>query len=280
MNNSMISASASMGSLQKKLDLLADNIANSNTVGYKRKTAIFEDILTNINPHLDDFNFSGRRTPLGFTQGWGAKLSTMQLDFSQGVLQQTGNATDIAIEGNGLFEVRTGTTLDSSPAVSRHGALQLMATGNGDSILVTNAGYPVVASVNGADSFINVPSGYQLSVAADGKLTAIGSEGMPPIELGQLKLVQATKPELLQAVADNLYGIPENVNWTDVVSDVTGRPSSESGVAVRQGFVENSNVDMAEEMTDLVMVQRAYQLTARALSSSEQMMGMANNLRA
>lgn len=279
MNNSMIAASVSMGALQRRLDLLADNIANSNTVGYKRKTAVFEDILTSVNPQVEDFEQAGRRTPLGFTLGWGTRLSSMQLDLSQGVLQMTGNSTDAAIEGDGLFEVRTGGTIDSPPAFTRHGSFQLVSIGGGDRMLVTNSGHAVVSEVGGVDSFIRVPDGYNLVIGADGSLTAVGTEGAAPIALGSLKVVQATKPELLQAISDNLYGVPADINVGDVVRNVSPILGEGQGLAIRQGFVENSNVSLANEITDLMIVQRAYQLSARALTSSDQMMGMANNLR-
>jgi len=279
-NNSMITASVSMGALQQKLDMLADNFANSNTVGYKRKTAVFEDILTSLNPHLEEFNQPGRRTPLGFTQGWGARLTSIQTDMSQGVLQQTGNMTDVAIEGNGLFEVRTDGDINGARAFTRHGPFQLMPDANGDRILVTNSGQQVVGETGAGEDFIRVPAGYNLTIAIDGTLTAVGAEGTAPIDLGRLKLVEVTNSELLQAVADNLYGGPGNVDPAKGGRDIALLPNGEAGIAVRQGFVEQSNVNMADEMTDLMIVQRAYQLSARALSSSEQMMGMANNLRA
>jgi flagellar basal-body rod protein FlgG len=278
-NNSMIIASASMGALQQKLDMLADNIANSNTVGYKRKTAVFEDIMTSLNPQQTDFNQPGRRTPLGFTQGWGARITSMQTDLTQGALQQTGNMTDVAIEGNGLFEVRTDGNINGARAFTRHGPFQLMPDANGDRVLVTNSGQQVVGDTGNGEDFIRVPAGYNLSIATDGTLTAVGNEGTAPINLGKLKLVQVTNPELLQAVADNLYGIPSNVNPNDAVRNIAPLPNGETGISVRQGFVEQSNVNMTDEMTDLMIVQRAYQLSARALSSGEQMMGMANNLR-
>jgi flagellar basal-body rod protein FlgG len=278
-NNSMITASISMGALQQKLDLLADNISNTNTVGYKRKTAVFEDILTNTKPQEKDFELPGRRTPLGFTQGWGARLSTMQLDLSQGSLQQTGNMTDVAIEGNALFEVRTGGTLNSSRAFTRSGSFQLISSGGGERTLVTNTGYPVVAEAGGVDSFIVVPAGYNLSIQPDGNLLAIGPQDSTPIQLGKLKMAQVTKPELLQAIADNLYGVPQNINIANVVNNVTQLPAETSGIAIRQGYLENSNVNLTDEMADLMIVQRAYQLSARAITSSDQMMGMANNLR-
>jgi flagellar basal-body rod protein FlgG len=281
MNNSMIAASVSMGSLQQKLDILADNIANVNTAGYKRKNAVFEDILTSVQPQLKDFRQTGRRTPLGFTEGWGSRLSSMQLDMTQGSLQSTGIPTDVALSGNAMFEVRSGNGLGSSPAYTRQGSFQLAPQDGGDRMLVTESGFPVVADVGGADSYIRVPAGYDLSIGTDGTLTgrsATGGSGT--IDLGKLKIVQVTKPEQLVAVSDNLYGVSNGVNPQDVVTTLALTPGDSSGVAVQQGFLEQSNVTLSDEMTDLMAVQRAYQLSARALTSSEQMMGMANNLRA
>lgn len=280
MNNSMIAASVTMGALQQKLDILADNMANANTVGYKRKNVVFQDILTNLYPHEEKFELPGRRTPLGFTQGWGGKLSTMQLDLTQGVLKQTDNYTDVAIEGNGLFEVRSSTDIGAARAFTRHGSFQLMSMAGGERMLVTNSGYPIVAEAGGADTFISVPDGYSLAIAPDGRLTAVGIGSTQEIELGRLKLVQVAKPELLQAIGDNLYGVPADVAADDVLFNVTGLAPEDTNLSVRQGFVEQSNVMLADEITDLMVVQRAYQLTARALTSSDQMLGMANNLRA
>nr|WP_306220419.1 flagellar hook-basal body protein [Cohnella sp. WQ 127256] len=275
----MITASVSMGALQYKLDMLADNMANMNTAGYKRKSAAFEDIMTSLNPHTEDFNQAGRRTPLGFTQGWGARLASLQTDMTQGPLSETGLMTDLAIEGNGLFEVRTTGDIGGPRAFTRSGPFQLTPAANGDRLLVTNSGQHVVANTGNGEGFVRVPAGYDLSVAIDGTLTAVSSEGVAPIQLGSLKLVEVTNSDLLRTVADNLFGIPEGVNPNNVVRDAALLPNGERNVSVRQGFIEQSNVNMADEMTDLMIVQRAYQLTARAISSSEQMMGMANNLR-
>jgi flagellar basal-body rod protein FlgG len=270
MNNSMIAASSSMGALQKKLDILADNIANVNTVGYKRKTAVFEDLLTSMQPHEPSFKLPGRQTPLGFTQGWGAQLSSMQLDLSQGTLSATGNPNDLAIEGNALFQVKTS---DGTPAFTRHGAFQLVPLPGGERQLVTDSGLSVVAE-DGGD--IIVPSGKNLSVGADGTLVATGPAGTAPETLGRIRLVTVLKPDLLRPIGDNLFGVDSGVAATNVVQQLTTIPE---GLAVRQGFTEQSNVSLSDEMADLIQVQRAYQLSARALSSGDQMLGMANNLR-
>ncbi len=108
MNSSMINAMVSMNGMQQKLDVLADNIANVNTVGYKRKEASFEDLLTNMKQQDAAFRQPVRLTPLGFNQGWGSRLTMVQPDLAQGPIQPTDNPYDIAIEGDALFEVQTG----------------------------------------------------------------------------------------------------------------------------------------------------------------------------
>jgi len=269
MNNSMITAAASMYSLQQKLDMIADNMANLNTAGYKRKTSVFEDLLTSVQPQEDAFLLAGRRTPPGFTQGWGARMSAMLLDLTQGTLQETGLESDLAIEGNALFQI----TVNGTTAYTRHGAFQLIPLPNGDRQLVTADGHAVQDEF-GLD--IIVPADYKLVVSSDGVMRGEGLPGTLPIELGRIGLVQVLKPELLRSIGDNLYGVSEG---TDIAQVVQPLEEEAEGVSVRQGFIEQSNVDLTTEMADLIAVQRAYQLSARALASAEQMMSMANNLR-
>ena len=272
MNSSMINAMVSMNGLQQKLDILADNIANVNTVGYKRKEGNFEDLLTTLKQQPDSFSQPGRLTPLGFNQGWGSRLTNVQPDLTQGPLQQTDQPYDLAIEGNALFEVLVDN--NGTRAYTRGGSFQTTFDANGANILTTREGYPI-ASVNGER--IEIPAEvHAVQIDAEGRLTGALASG-ERIDLGQLGMVQATKPGLLSQVSDNLFAIADGVNDGDVVQKIT--PGYTSGVSVRQGYVEQSNVNLTDEMTELINVQRAYQLSARALSSSDTMLGLANNLR-
>ncbi|WP_424766628.1 flagellar hook-basal body protein [Paenibacillus sp. sgz302251] len=279
MNSSMINAMVSMNGLQQKLDLLADNIANVNTVGYKRKEATFEDLLTNIRQQPASFNQPGRLTPLDFTQGWGAKMTMIQPNLSQGPLSGTEKDTDIAIEGNAMFEVIVDQA--GNRGYTRNGAFQLTVGANGDTILATEDGYPVVANITDeitgeiVEGNIVVPQGYSLRVNPDG--TVFGVSSQQTIELGSIKLLQPTRPAGLTAVSDNLYVIPNGINIGDVIQNII--PDSENLISLRQGYLEQSNVVLTDEMTELINVQRAYQLAARALSSSDSMMSMANGMR-
>lgn len=249
--------------------MLADNVANVNTAGYKRKTSVFEDILTSIQPHEDDFQLAGRKTPPGFTLGWGARLSGMLLDMTQGSLQSTGNRTDVAIEGNALFRI---TLPDGTEAYTRNGSFQLTPLPDGSTQLVTDTG-ATVTNADGAE--IIIPQGMTLTIRNDGSLAGEDGNGTI-VELGQIGLVQVLKPELLRTIGENLYGVDAN---TDPVAVVELLPVRPEGVTVWQGYMEQSNVNLTSEMAELIAVQRAYQLNSRALTSSDQMLGMANNLR-
>jgi flagellar basal-body rod protein FlgG len=272
MNGSMINAMVSMGGLQLKLDMLADNIANVNTVGYKRKQGTFEDLLTTVKQQPKSFQQPGRLTPLGFNQGWGSRLTMAQPDLSQGPLQQTNQPYDIAIEGNALFEVIVDGA--GNRAYTRDGAFQTSFDAAGNNVLTTKDGYPV-SGTNGQR--IEIPADLKsVRVEKDGRVVGL-KDGGAAVELGTIKLVQAVKPTLLSQVADNLFTVADGVNRADVVRDV--QPDADNGIALLQGYVEQSNVNLTEEMSELINVQRAYQLSARALSSSDTMMGLANNLR-
>lgn len=279
MNASMINAMVSMNALQQKLDLLSDNIANVNTVGYKKKEASFEDLLTNMKSQPESMSQPGRLTPMDYNQGWGARVNLIQPNLTQGPLKSTENATDLAIEGNALFEVEVDGAGNS--AYTRNGAFQLTMRANGDTILATEDGYPVVANVpDGDGGFVEgnivVPEGYSMRVDADG--TVLGVSSGDTITLGSLKLLQASRPSALTPVADNLFAIALGVNVDDVVQEIV--PTMDNRIALRQGYLEQSNVQLTDEMTELINVQRAYQLAARALSSSDTMMGIANTMRA
>lgn len=278
MNASMINAMVSMNALQQKLDLISDNIANVNTVGYKKKEATFEDLLNNVKRQPDSFNMPGRLSPLDFNQGWGARMTMVQPNLGQGPMTATGLATDLAIEGNALFEVIVDDA--GNRAYTRNGAFQLTVDANGDTILATAEGYPVVANVldedgNMAEGNLVIPEGYTLRVNADGSVQGTSSDGT--INLGSIKLLQAARPAGLTAVADNLFTIAEGINVDDVVQEIV--PNEDNRIFLRQGYLEQSNVELTDEMTELISVQRAYQLAARALSSSDTMLGLANTMR-
>ncbi|MEW9702319.1 flagellar hook-basal body protein [Paenibacillus sp. SI8] len=286
MNNSMINSSVSMHSLQQKLDILSNNIANVDTKGFKKKEASFEDVLTNVKGQPEGFRQQGRFSPLGFNQGWGSKLVQIQTNLAQGPIQSTGNGTDFAIQGDGLFEVQLD-ALDANgqPQVAwtRNGAFNMSPDGTGNNVLTTKDGYFVLGSDGNP---IRVPSGLRPVVGSDGTVTGYDEQNpnAAPVGLGEIKLVRVVRPQLLHDVGENLYALPVGLTVAEkanILQTVNGNANNATDrVTLMQGFLEQSNVTLADEMTDLVMVQRALQLNSRAITSSDQMMNIANNLRA
>ncbi|MEX2415919.1 MAG: flagellar hook-basal body protein [Paenibacillaceae bacterium] len=291
MNHSMISASASMNGLLQKLDVIANNMANQNTDGYKRKEASFEDLLTTIKQQHASQQLTGRQSPLGLTLGSGARLSQIQINMAQGVLKTTENPYDLAIEGDALFEIGLRTTdadgnAITRPAWTRNGALRvaLIEGDNQNSMLTISDGSPLIGTDNQP---ILVPNGRQISIDQQGNIIATqpnNPQGAAEI-VGRIKIVRATRPQLLESRGDNLYVLPDVLSTPGQVEqvmeqlDLTLYEEGSAPVRIRQGFLEGSNVDFAAEMSELIQVQRAFQLNAKAISSSDTLMNLANTLR-
>lgn len=278
MNNSMISAKVSMTAIQQRLDVISDNIANVNTAGYKSKQASFEDVLTRTQQQDDKYKHEGRSTPMGYNLGFGARLVNLTRDMSQGSMMETGNPTDLAIEGNALFAVQ-----DRGQKVwTRQGAFHfvqdmrpkanpndpdLMVLVNGDGHLALNRqGEPVTA-----------PKDSTVAFDEKGNLLVRQGNGNAVIR-GQLQMVDIERPEGLVQLGENLFGLDAGVTEDDVFG--ANAATREPQASIRTGFLEQSNVDMTQEMALLMQGQRTYQLAARALTSSDSMAGLANNMRA
>jgi flagellar basal-body rod protein FlgG len=287
MNHSLITSMVTMHALQQKLDIIANNMANVNTNGFKKKDATFEDILTNIKLQPKGFQKDGRLSPLGFNQGWGAKLSQVQINLAQGTLSASGITSDLAIEGNALYEATMKTVDEAGNPINktvytRDGSFELAVNpvDAANLYLETKEGH----FINGADGQpIRIPKDLKMVVDDKGNITAINPKnpdsGITPI--GQLKLVRIVRPQYLQQIGENLFSLPNGLNNANgqILQDVNTGSILDSPVAVRQGYLEQSNVNLADEMTELIQVQREFQLSSRAITSSDTMMNLANNLR-
>lgn len=293
MNHSMINAGVTMNGLQRRLDLIAHNLANLNTAGYKRQDATFEDLLTSIKAQRGK-TLPGRLTPPVLPVGSGARLAGLKIDMAQGPLKATGNPLDLAVQGEALFEIglpqaiagEDGEAAESAyePAWTRSGAFRLSAReGDGETLLLTTAdGYPVL---DVAGDPIAVPAGGEVTVDRKGNVYAKLPDEEEPAFVATLKLVRIMRPELVEARGDNLLAYPAAFMEPGVRDalieeiDLNAPFPEDEGLAVLSGYLEGSNVDMITEMTELINVQRAYQLNARALASSDEMMSIANQLR-
>ncbi|HEX7058116.1 MAG TPA: flagellar hook-basal body protein [Bacilli bacterium] len=283
MNTSMITALSAMQAFQQKLDMIAGNVANADTDGYKRKASPFESLLASEMRQPNPYMLAGRKTPLGLPIEWGVKNGEIRLDLTQGALRETGNPLDLALEGNALFEVETN-QLDENGlprrAWTRNGAFRMTPMEfDPDSMQLTTADGYVVMGID--DAPIIAPRGYSITVSPQGEVIATSKDGSDVVDIRAIKIMTIVGPHLLVDVGDNLYGVKGgDVAAALQPTDFALLDAQTEPIAVRQGFLEASNVDIAAEMTDLLQVQRAFQLGSRALSSADTMMNLANNLRA
>jgi|GEM_PF-47214 len=294
MNHSMITAGVTMNGLQRRLDLIAHNIANLNTTGYKKQDATFDDLLTSIKAQRGK-TLPGRLTPPVLPIGSGARLAGLKIDMTAGPLTETGNPLDLALQGDALFEIGVPVVTETAdpdggpqivyePAWTRSGAFRLSPSGDEDGtfMLTTPDGYPVLDVFGNP---VRVPAVSAVTVDRQGNVWARQPGQDEPALAATLKVVRVTRPDLLEARGDGLYAYPPALMDPAVREalveelDLNERGPDDAEIAVLPGWLEGSNVDLAAELTELINVQRAYQLSARALQSAHEMMGIANRLR-
>ncbi|MFN7252507.1 MAG: flagellar hook-basal body protein [Anaerobacillus sp.] len=277
MNQSMITASVTMGQLQKKLDTISNNVANVNTNGFKRRDVQFQDLLfQQLNNQTVASQETGRNTPFGLRVGSGARVSQTNVRMEQGSIMQTGRALDLALSEKGVFFEAMPTEPGGERRFTRDGTFYLSPNpNNGEELyLVTGDGDYVMSSTG---TPMVIPANYDsIRVTEEGRVEVTLKDNTQR-NVGQLQLVKITKPQLLQNNGDNFYTFPNlqelGLNFGDVVDNVVNR-----GVLI-QGALEGSNVDLGKEMSELILAQRAYQFNTRSISIADQMMGLVNNIR-
>ncbi|GIO26887.1 flagellar hook-basal body protein [Ornithinibacillus bavariensis] len=273
MSRTMIQAAVTMNQLQQKLDLIGNNLANSQTTGYKARQADFSSLLfQQINNMTDPRNAEGRLTPDGIRVGSGARLGAINLDLSLGTLKETGRDLDVALlEQNYLFKIRVTENNVEEIRYTRDGAFYLSPLENNQVMLTTKDGDPVLGV---GDQPIIFNDGFDgITISDNGQIMV--NRGNYSEYVGQLAVVEAVRPRLLEATGNNNFRLPDlnalNYNEADIIQDVQAN--------VKSGTLETSNVNMAKELTDLITTQRSYQFNARTISMGDQMMGLINQLR-
>ncbi|MBS2771312.1 flagellar hook-basal body protein [Anoxybacillus rupiensis] len=281
MLRSMITAANTMNQLQQQLDVISHNITNSNTTGFKRRETNFSELLVQQFTNLPN-DQANRLTPAGVRRGVGAKLGETNLVLKQGVLMQTGRPLDVAFAKEGQFfrvliNHQDGT---STIGYTRDGAFYLSPSeaDPNELMLVTSDGYPVLDRNNEP---ILVRDGFQkITITNTGTIQVTGANGnvSQTVELGVTNIL---RPQLLQSIGDNLLAFPDlaqlGVGEADVAQDMIGNMRSQ--IHLQQGALEQSNVDLGTEMTDLMLTQRSYQMNGKSISISDQMLGLINGIR-
>jgi flagellar basal-body rod protein FlgG len=262
MIDSLYIAITGLHAQQTRIDTISNNLANVNTPGFKKARVSFEDLV--YRPMTTDWMSTPgvadveRNLRIG---GLGTFIARTEQDFSQGDLRQTQRSLDFAIQGQGFFQVEME---DGSTAYTRQGSFSLDPDGG----FVTATGQRLLPA-------IRVPSdATQVAVSRSGIVTALVPQEDQPIEIGRIELANFLNAGGLRAIGSGLYQATEASGEAFV-----GEPQDLGLGRIEQGFVEASNVDFVEELSEVVLAQRAYQLNARALQAADEILGEINNLR-
>ncbi len=254
MIRSLFTAATGMHAQQMNVDVISHNLANVNTVGFKRGRADFQDLLYQTIKAPGTPSGEGIQTPSGIQIGLGVKPVAVQKLFTQGDFINTGNELDMVIEGQGFFQV---TRPDGTTAYTRSGAFKLDSTGR----IVNSDGYPL-------EPAITVPADTtQINIGFDGRVTVLQAGGTVPVEIGVIEIARFINPAGLQAIGKNLF-----LN-TDASGDpIVGQPGTEGRGLINQKFLEMSNVNVVEELANLIIAQRAFELNTKAVQASDEML--------
>ena len=260
MMNSLWIAKTGMTAQQTQLDVISHNLANVSTTGFKRNNAVFEDLIYQNLRQVGSNTTEQNQLPTGLHLGLGVRTVATSRNFIQGSLQETKNSLDVAINGNGFFEV---TMPDGTIGYTRDGSFQVDAQGR----VVTSSGLPVA---NG----ITVPQGAtSISISADGVVSAIVAGNTQPQQLGSLAMSSFINPAGLEPVGQNLFkesaasGQPQQ-----------GTPGTNGLGFIKQGFLESSNINVVEELVNMIQTQRAYEMNSKAIQTSDQMLAKLSQL--
>lgn len=237
-----------------KLATISNNLANVSTTGFKKDRAIFQDLMYQVKKAPGSPSSETTNLPSGLQVGTGVRVGATKKEFSQGSLEITNQAFDLAVNGRGFLQVQMP---DGTTSYTRDGKLQLDSTGQ----IVNSAGYPVIPS-------ITIPSNASLiTISRDGIVTANDPTTNQPTQLGQITLTDFVNPAGLQAIGDNLF----------IESAASGAPQTAvaglNGLGtIMQGQLESSNVNIVEEMVDMITTQRAYEMNSKVIATADQML--------
>jgi flagellar basal-body rod protein FlgG len=254
MINSLWISKTGMEAQQTQLDVISHNLANVSTTGYKRANAVFEDLMYQNLRQVGSNTSDQTQLPTGLHLGLGVRTVATSRSFAQGTIQQTSNNLDVAIQGNGFFQV---TQSDGSTAYTRDGSFQLDNQGR----LVTANGLPIANGVTVPANAKNV------SIATDGTVTATIPGTTAPQQIGSIILATFINPAGLEPLGQNLFAESPASGQPN-----TGTPGANGIGTTTQGFLETSNVNVVQELITMIQTQRAYEMNSKAIQTSDQML--------
>ncbi len=260
MIRSLWTGTTGMNAQQLNLDVIANNLANVGTTGFKKSRADFQDLMYQIMKVPGSQTSADTESPAGIQVGLGVRPAAVQKLFTQGDLIQTGNELDVAIEGPGFFQVELP---NGETAYTRAGAFKRDSDGR----MTTSDGYPIIPG-------ITIPDGSrQITISETGVVSAIIGDDTESTEIGDFETSIFTNNGGLLAVGRNLF---RETDASGTPQD--GTPGDDGYGLLLQNFIEGSNVNIVEEMASMITTQRAYEINSKTIQTSDEMMQTTNNM--
>ncbi len=261
MIKAMRTAATGMQAQQMNVDNIANNLANVNTTGFKKSKLEFQDVLYQNYRKAGTATAIGTQTPAGLAIGYGTRPASTLREFSTGELQSTGNPLDMAIEGDGFFQVRLP---DGTTGYTRDGSFRI----SGDGRIVNPDGYVMMPELSIPEDTTSV------SIGRDGTVEVMQVGQDTPTQVGTLELVRFINPAGLNAIGRNLLTLTSASG-----NPITNQPGQSGLGEVNQGYLEMSNVEVVDEMVNMIVAQRAYEMNSKAIQTADDMSSIANNLK-
>jgi flagellar basal-body rod protein FlgG len=260
MIRSLWTGATGMDTQQTNIDVIANNLANVNTSGFKKSRADFQELLYQVTRTPGSATSADTVSPTGIQVGLGSRTAAVQKIFSVGDLMRTENELDVAIEGRGFFQVEMP---DGTTAYTRAGALKK----DGDGRLTTSEGYLL-------DPQIVIPENTtSISIGQDGSVDVFLDGESTPNQIGVIELAMFSNESGLRSLGRNLYAETDSSGMA-----LVGLPTEDGFGSLAQGFLEGSNVSVMEEMVNMIAGQRAYEVNSKSVKTSDEMLQMTNNL--
>jgi len=261
MMRALWTAGTGMMAQQANIDVISNNLANASTTGFKKNRNDFQDLMYQVMRQSGAATGSDTQVPAGVQIGHGVRLVATQKMFTEGNLQQTGNQLDWAIEGDGFFQV---TMEDGTIGYTRDGSFKKDSQGR----IVTSDGYPVEPAITIPDNATGI------ALSADGRVSATIPGQTTTEDLGQIQLARFINPAGLDSLGRNLYR-----ETSASGSPTAGNPGTDGAGTVTSQYLEMSNVEVVEEMVNMIVAQRAYELNSKAITTSDEMLSTAAGLK-
>ncbi|MDA0748481.1 MAG: flagellar basal-body rod protein FlgG [bacterium] len=265
MSRALRTSATGMVAQQLNIDNISNNLSNVNTTGFKKSKAEFQDLLYQTIRTAGTSAAQGALVPVEIQIGYGTRVVATQRIFEQGQVTATNNTLDLAVEneginGDGFFQI---TLPDGTVAYTRDGAFKLSSEGG----IVTSDGFALDPPISISEGAVSV------NISADGSVEVLQAGDTGASNVGQIELAKFINPAGLRSIGRNLFMATEASGPA-----LTGQPNSEGFGRISQGFLELSNVNVVEELVNMIMAQRTYEVNARAIRTSDEMMRETNNI--